>query len=244
MNDDAANNDAANNDAAKNLARVRALLAKAESTTFAEEADALTAKAQELITKYALEDLLTNAAPDTGSRAGVTTRDLVLHPPYISAKAALVDAVAGANRCRAVFAPAANLVTVVGAPGDLEAVDLLTTSLLTQAEIAMRRHRGQTAWDGSSTTKSFRRAFLLSFAVRIRERLREASATAVAESADRDRLLPVLTRHAADVDRRVRELFPLLAKARRTTVSNSAGWAAGRAAADRARLHNRRPLVR
>jgi hypothetical protein len=238
-------NDRNDGDAAKHLARVRALLAKAESTTFEEEADALTAKAQELITKYALDGLLAGAAhPSPGGRSGVGTRDLVLHTPYVSAKASLVDAVAGANRCRAIFAPAENLVTLVGAPGDLEAVDLLTTSLLTQAEVGMRRHRGERSWDGSSSTKSFRRAFLLSFAVRIRERLREATAVAVAESADRDRLLPVLTRHASEVDRRVRELFPHLARARRTTVSNSAGWAAGRAAADRAHLHGRRPLAR
>jgi hypothetical protein len=110
----------------------------------------------------------------------------------------------------------------------------------------MRRHRGEPAWDGSSRTKSFRRAFLLSFAVRIRQRLRDATAAATAatvtEPGDRDRLLPVLTRHAADVDRRVRELFPSLRTARRTSVSNSAGWAAGRDAADRAQLHDRRPL--
>ena len=40
------------------LARVRALLAKAESTEYDEEAEALSAKAQELITKYALRRLL------------------------------------------------------------------------------------------------------------------------------------------------------------------------------------------
>ena len=40
------------------LIRVRALLAKAESTEFVEEAEALSAKAQELISRYALEHLL------------------------------------------------------------------------------------------------------------------------------------------------------------------------------------------
>src|SRR4051812_16113332 len=105
-----------NGDAAKNLARVRALLAKAESTTFDEEAEALTAKAQELITKYALDDLLAGAA-ETSTKTGpeVGRRDLLLHPPYVSAKASLVDAVAVANRCRAIFSPSENVVTVVGA---------------------------------------------------------------------------------------------------------------------------------
>ncbi len=233
-----------NDGSAKHLARVRALLAKAESTTFEEEADALTAKAQELISKHSLESLLAGAAHEQATgRSGVGSRVLPLHAPYVSAKAALVDAVAAANRCRCVFSPAQSLVTLVGAPGDLAAVDLLTTSLLTQAEVSMRRHRSEVPWDGSARTKSFRRAFLLSFANRIRQRLLEATAVAVTESGDRDRLLPVLTQHAGDVDRRVRELFPLISKARRTTVSNHAGWAAGRDAADRAQLHNRRPLA-
>lgn len=234
-----------NEDRAKNLARVRALLAKAESTQFEEEADALTAKAQELISKYALEDLLASAQePAVGRGHDVVSRQVVLHPPYVSAKSSLVGAVGLANRCRCVYSPSENLVTLVGVPADLEAVDLLTTSLLTQAEIAMRRHRGQVGWDGSSRTKSFRRAFLLSFAARIGQRLREAEAMVIDELGGEDRLLPVLAQHAADVDRRVRELFPSISNSRRVTVSNTAGWAAGRAAADRANLHNRRPLAR
>src|SRR6478735_4305347 len=40
------------------LAKVRALLAKAEATTFADEAEALSAKAQELISKHSLERML------------------------------------------------------------------------------------------------------------------------------------------------------------------------------------------
>ena len=39
----------------KMLARIRALLAKAEATTFVEEADAFTAKAQELMARHAID---------------------------------------------------------------------------------------------------------------------------------------------------------------------------------------------
>ena len=39
----------------KKLSRVRALLAKAESSSFPEEAEALSAKAQELMTRHALD---------------------------------------------------------------------------------------------------------------------------------------------------------------------------------------------
>ncbi|MDP9441581.1 MAG: DUF2786 domain-containing protein, partial [Actinomycetota bacterium] len=38
------------------LSRVRALLAKAESTEFAPEAEAFTEKAQELMARYAIDD--------------------------------------------------------------------------------------------------------------------------------------------------------------------------------------------
>src|SRR5690349_9091844 len=109
-----------NDSSVKHLARVRALLAKAESTTFEEEADALTAKAQELISKHSLESLLAGAAHEQATGRGqVGTRDLVLHAPYVSAKASLAGAVAEANRCRCIFSPAESLVTLIGAPGDL-----------------------------------------------------------------------------------------------------------------------------
>lgn len=232
----------------KHLARVRALLAKAESTTFEEEADALTAKAQELISKHSLAELLHAAGRTTGPGYGpgygdgIGPRRVWLDPPYVSAKVSLIDAVAVANRCRCVFSPSLGFVTLIGTPADLEAVDLLATSLLAQAESTLRRQPGTRARDGSSTTKSFRRAFLLSFGQRIRQRLAETAETAVEDSADRDLLLPVIAAQAVRVEARMAELFPTLIRSRDTQVTNLAGWAAGRAAADRARLHDHRPV--
>jgi hypothetical protein len=228
----------------KHLARVRALLAKAESTTFEEEADALTTKAQELISKHSLAELLDAAGRTAGAGYGdgIGPRRVWLDPPYVSAKVSLIDAVAVANRCRCVFSPSFGFVTLVGTPADIEAVDLLATSLLAQAESTMRRQPGTRARDGSSTTKSYRRAFLLSFGQRIRQRLAETAETAVEDSADRDLLLPVIAAQAVRVEARMAELFPTLIRSRDTQVTNLAGWAAGRAAADRARLHDRRPV--
>ncbi|MGH3444535.1 MAG: DUF2786 domain-containing protein, partial [Nocardioidaceae bacterium] len=89
------------------LRRVRSLLAKAESTEFDEEAEALSAKAQELITRHALDRLLeradTGASTGTGS-AAVRNRRIWLDAPYLTAKAILVQTVAEANRCRSVLA--------------------------------------------------------------------------------------------------------------------------------------------
>ncbi|WP_433800773.1 DUF2786 domain-containing protein [Actinomycetospora sp. CA-084318] len=213
----------------KVLARVRGLLAKAESTTFAEEAEALSAKAQELMARHALAAAVVTGMSEAAASAGV--RRLWLDAPYTSAKSSLVHQVATANRCRAVSLDALDLVTVVGHPTDLDTVELLTTSLLVQAGRAMA------GAGGGSRTRSFRHAFLLSYATRIGERLRAAGAEAeeAARAESGDALLPVLAARGEVVERTVAELFPRLTT-KRFTVGNAAGWQAGREAADAASL--------
>ena len=118
---------------AQRLAKVRALLAKAESTEFPDEAEALSGKAQELISRYALDRLVTAPSGATSAH-DIRVRRLWLDPPYVFAKATLVDVVGRANRCRSAVSESFGYVTVVGDPDDLEAVELLVTSLLVQAE--------------------------------------------------------------------------------------------------------------
>ncbi len=161
--------------AAKLLARVRALLAKAESTDFPEEAEAFSAKAQELISRHSLDRLLTGAERSSRTRSdAVVARRLWIDAPYVMAKARLADAVGRANRCSTVVSEKLGFATVVGAPGDLDAVELLTTSLLVQANTGLLRAGRRTDSYGATRTTSFRRSFLLSYAHRIGERLTEA----------------------------------------------------------------------
>ncbi|MHC1558136.1 DUF2786 domain-containing protein [Actinomycetospora sp. C-140] len=218
---------------ARVLARVRGLLAKAESTEFPEEAEALSAKAQELMGRHALEQALVGAPVDAEPRA--SARRLWLDPPYASAKSSLVHQVATANRCRAISLGALDMVTVVGHAADLATVELLVTSLLVQADRAMLAADDETV--PRARRRSFRHAFLLAYATRIGERLtaaaHEAQAHARAELGEA--LLPVLAARAEVVERTVGELFPRLTR-RRFSVGNGAGWAAGRAAADAASL--------
>jgi hypothetical protein len=123
-------------------------------------------------------------------------------------------------------------------------VELLHTSLLVQAASAMHAAGPQVDARGRSRTRSFRRSFLLAYAWRIGERIREANAAteAVADAQRGGDLLPVLRRRDADVDAAVQEVFPDLRDRRAATVTNAAGWGAGVAAADRADL-DRRPRV-
>jgi hypothetical protein len=215
------------------LTRVRALLAKAESTDFDEEAEALTAKAQQLIARHAIDEVLLQRADDVGDPSA---RRVPLEDPYASAKAYLIAEVARANRCRVVHSPDLGWVTLFGYDNDLVAVELLATSLLAQAGAAMARKGSRRDAAGRSRTRSFRRAFLMGFGQRIGERLRQSADDEVAATADSDtRLLPVL---AARRDRLVaaeQEAFPDIRR-RSASVSNPTGWAMGRSAAEEANL--------
>jgi hypothetical protein len=213
------------------LAQVRALLAKAESTDFDHEAEALSAKAQELISKYALERLV----EDQGrrGRSDLRVHRLWLDAPYVGAKAALVHEVATANRCRSASAEHLGFCVLVGSAADLHAVELLVTSLLVQADTAMLRHGRRTDGVGGSRTRSFRRSFLLAYAGRIGERLQEATETMTAGQG-KD-LLPVLRDHEEKVAEAFEASLPHIVL-KETTFSNPEGWTAGVVAADLALL--------
>lgn len=220
------------------LARVRALLAKAESTEFDEEAEALTAKAQELITRHAIADALAHTPDDAGDPS---IRRMWIDGTYQDAKASLLSVVADANRCRAIHDPELGWVTLFGYDADLDAVELLGTSLLAQATSAIVRQGPRRGRDGRSTTRSFRRAFLFGFGARIGERLRAAAAELVASGPNRTRLLPVLAARDGRVDDALAAAYPQVER-RTTRISNPLGWSAGQAAADLADLGMRRPL--
>ena len=215
--------------------QVRSLLAKAESTEFGPEAEALVAKAQELITKHALDRLVGPSADGQG--AVPSMRRIWLDRPYLAAKAALVGEVARANRCQSAFAERYQFSILVGDEADLEGVELLVTSLLLQADTAMFIHgrRGS-----GSRSKSFRQSFLMAYSTRIGERLRQVDEAAIAATSG-----AALVLH--DHESRIAEAFHAMVpteRARSVKVTDEAGWVAGTTAADLARLDVRDSLER
>lgn len=216
------------------LERVRALLAKAEATTFPAEAEAYTAKAQELISRHSLDEAL---LATEGAAVVPYARRIGVDHPYESEKASLLTAVARANRCHVVWSPEFGFATVFGFDADIDAVDLLHTSLLVQAHRAMARAEPPGGKAGRARLKSFRQSFLVGYAVRIGERLAEASRAALDQAGDPAALLPVL----ASRDLRVREArdrsFPSTTRGRGFRVASLEGWESGQQAADEARLH-------
>jgi hypothetical protein len=219
----------------KVLARVRALLAKAESTTFPAEADALTAKAQELIAAHAID----RAALESGGREHEQTPVEVriwLDSPYIEPKGQLLFEVAGATRCQTVFDSGLGCSTVFGMAADVEATELLFTSLLVQATNELVTVGSAAKGHARSRSRGFRRSFLYAYAFRIGERLREATTAVVEEAAAGNAaLLPVLASQHDRIEDAVRAAFPRL-RSKRLSISDGAGWAAGKLAADRANL--------
>ena len=221
---------------ARILSRVRALLAKAESTTFPAEAETFTAGAQSLMARHSIDAAMVAAsAPGPAGPGGIR---IGLDSPYEGAKAGLLSEVARANRCRVVWAKQLGFATVVGFPADIAAVDLLFTSLLVQATTAMVQAGSRTNAYGQSTTRSFRSSFLAAYAHRIGERLAAATReqTEQAAAAPGSNLLPVLAARDQSVQDAVASMFPNLVMARGSSATNRDGWLHGRAAADRATL--------
>jgi hypothetical protein len=231
-------------DDARVLRRIRALLAKAESTEFPDEAEALTAKAQELMTRHAVDAALLDAGGRSPARATVATRRVHVDDPYVRAKVQLLGAVADANGVRLVWYRGLGIATLVGVAADLDAAELLFTSLLLQMGQALGA--AERAAARRSASRAFRRAFLLGYAARIGERLtsaRERATTAAAAERGVD-LLPVLRSRQEAVDDAFTELFPRVRSSRSRSSLDVVGYRAGRAAADSADVGSRKAHLR
>lgn len=217
----------------KMLARIRALLAKAEGTTFEAEAEAFTAKAQDLMTRHAIDSAVLLAAGEHDLRSDVVARRVHIDNPYAAEKVDLLAVVCGPNGVRTVWHQGLGFATVVGLPVDLDVAELLFTSLLVQVNRAMT----DATATAHSRSRGFRRAFMIAYAHRIGERLDEATQQAnhAAMAQYGTALVPVLAARSEAVDAEFTRLFPST-RATRGRRLDAHGWAAGRAAADQAVL--------
>lgn len=219
--------------------RIQALLTKAESTAeqFPEEAEALLAKAQELMVRHAIDEAALTAA-GRASTDQVTSDIVTVEAPYATAKASLLGAVGHANECRVVMSSAgegAQRCVVVGHESDLANVRTLFSALSLHAVRTMLN----TPVPRRDTPRRFRRAFLLAFAARVGERL-QAAASSVRRQAEADAttgagVAIVLADRSAAVDDAFRESFPGV-RSRRLQASSAAGISSGRRAAEQANL--------
>lgn len=170
--------------------KIRALLDKAENTSFPAEAEAATRKAAELMAAHRISEAMLEASATrsaTRSAEQITTRVIELsRGPYVGARQCLLAGIATAFGVRVVYATHwhGRTVELFGYAGDLEAVEMLYTSLLLQATVAAAAEevpRGQSA-------VTWRRGFLVGFAETVQDRLREVMTEVMAEmTADAER---------------------------------------------------------
>lgn len=214
------------------LNKVRGLLAKAEDPAATpHEAEAFSAKAEQLIAKYAIDTALLEAKENRGKPV---LREYPCPEPYGKAKASLLHVIAEAHACKMVRFRGSQGTTlrVVGFESDQDLVDLLYTSLLLQATHAVLRER--------SSSRSFRTSFWYAFAWRVGERLKETRAKAVREETEAHvGSALVLANRDHEVDSFARESFGKVTKAAPARVTSSAGYNSGVNAANRANLNQR-----
>jgi hypothetical protein len=161
------------------LGRVRKLLAKAaaEGVT-GPEAEALTAKAAELMARYGIDRArLAAVRPDTDRPAN---RTITIGPPFAQVSAHLLAGLAGAMRCQCVLLAtdkeASAKIHVFGYASDIERADILYTSLMLQMARGLMRLETP---PGTRSVRAFRRSWLLGFCTAVITRVQAAEDRAV-----------------------------------------------------------------
>ena len=156
------------------LDRVRKLLAKAEDESCTPpEAEALTAKAAELMAKYGIDQALLDATrkPEDNKPSN---RKLGVPNPWGRVKSHLLCGLASAMGCQAILLTGSTGQTVVhlfGFQSDIERLDVMYTSLLLQMNHGLVRAEVP-AW--SRSRRAWRRSWLLGFATAAIAKVRTA----------------------------------------------------------------------
>jgi hypothetical protein len=207
------------------LDRVRKLLTKAEDEGCSPaEAEALTAKAAELMARYGIDRALLGALRPETDRP--TDRVFALGNPWGDVKRHLLAGLATALRCQCVQTrhETGTRLHVFGYLSDLERADILFTSLLVQMARALAR---QPVPGYGGEARAWRRSWMLGYssAVVARVRASEEAAAAAAASSDGDAgeaagagqsAALVLADRSLTVRRQVTAAYPRLRKARVT----------------------------
>jgi hypothetical protein len=223
------------------LDRVRKLLVKAEAVGVTPaEAEALTAKAAELMAKYGIDRaLLAARRPETDRPAD---RIIDITNPWARVQAHMLCGLAAAMRCQCVILPRPSPGTRIhmfGFASDIERADVLYTSLLVQMWQGLAVAEAP-AW--SRNIRAWRRSWLLGFASavvgRVRAAEQQAESQAVTPSGDGSKTALVLADRNQVIQRNLAVAYPHIRKSRVTYTGS--GYGAGYSEGQRADIGNRR----
>jgi hypothetical protein len=211
------------------LDRVRKLLAKAEAEGVTPaEAEALTAKAAELMARYGIDRaLLAATQPETDKPADQV---IDVDNPWAAVKAHLLTGIAGALRCQCILVarrgPGAR-VHVFGYSCDLERADILYTSLLVQMARALA---AAVMTPGGRSPRAWRRSWMLGYVSAVVTRVRSAEDRAAQDAearaeANGPSTAVVLADRAVTIRLRAQQAYPRTRTSRVTYTGG--GYGAG-----------------
>jgi hypothetical protein len=210
------------------LARVRKLLVKAEADGVTQaEAQALTAKAAELMAKYGIDRALLAAVRPETDRPDDRVIDIA--NPWARVQAHLLCGLAAALRCQCVILPRTgpgSRIHMFGFASDIERTDVLYTSLLLQMWQGLSAVEPP-AW--SRSPRAWRRSWLLGFATAVIARVRAAEQRAAQHAADAPAGGPsaalVLADRTEIIEHTLRQAYPVTRTSRVTY--SGAGYGTG-----------------
>lgn len=169
--------------------KVALLLAKAEGTDNPAEAEAYTAKAEELMLKHGIEEAQIQAKKPGAKVDPIIIERIYVNGTYEAATVTYGYAVAPAFNCKSYQSKGSqkgHYIWLVGHTSDVEQAAILVKSMLIQSEMAMRywwetggREQSGT---GRAEQKLARRQFMFGFGNGVRERLREIRTRVVKEA--------------------------------------------------------------
>lgn len=218
------------------LRKVRALLAQAEDPTVTpEEAKAFSEKAEELLVKFGIDQAMLDAAKPKG-RGKPASRQVPMVAPYKMPKLTLLYQIANAYGVRMVYYRR-EYSTMVGFEADLDAIDLLYTSLLLQLTNALNAAKKESGKTGEALV-TFAESFINGFAAEVGRRLGEQRRKTTEATSG---AALVLADRQDEVDAAFRDLFPHTRSARsRGGRTDYDGWSRGGHAGRNADLGNTR----
>lgn len=236
------------------LDKIRALLAKAESTHHPEEARLFAEKAQELMTKYAIDEAMVAHGQGHQDYASIDQTSIWMDAnEYRAPKVSLLQWIAQTNDCKIVLYRQQYVnedktricsvkmpglkrmfrIAIIGYAGDRSFVERLYTSLLLQCEQQLisdeTMARMELECDQSGHRIAWRNAFVNGYASAIGYRLGQARDRAKAESATQygNGMAMVLADRLALVDKRMAEMFGKMRKTPASSASRHVGSASG-----------------
>lgn len=167
--------------------RVQKLLAKAESTSHLAEAEALRAKAVELIATHRI-DLARVETGESAERKVVVKKLSVAATPYMGAWSSLLSTISSHYDCGMFWMSRASgrEFSVAGHPSDVSLVLYTFTSLVSQsaAELALAEQEERSARRKMGNMLAWRRSFYLGFASGVAARFRDIARAQAAARAE------------------------------------------------------------